>query len=146
MVRDLYHSQKKSLTSKPLLATSEPSQLRPTRRKVRPRRRTIQRTPSRTVIEVNTEIIIHKVGKMTKFKLRTGRMLITYKTEDAKNVQKVVQHIPTSSIGLQSHDQRGNQQEGHQEEDQEVTGLIDVSQHIAISCFSMSSPPIGRSS
>ena len=33
-------------------------------------------------------------GKLTKFKLRTRRMLITYKTEDSKAVSRILQNLP----------------------------------------------------
>lgn len=92
-----YNSQRKSRTQRCLLTSSRlllPSQ---TRRRPRARRRPTQRTLSRTVVAHNAELIIHKIGKVTKFKLRTGRMLITYKAEDQKNLQKVIQHIPASS-------------------------------------------------
>ena len=98
-----------------------------TRRMERKRRSPFntQRTLSRTVKSPNPELIIHKVGKVTKFKLRTERMLITYKADDAKNINKVLQHVPASMLYLARPSKRGNQQEGHQEEDQEVTILID---------------------
>lgn len=38
-----------------------------------------------------------KVGnKYTKFKLRTGRNLITFKAEDQKTVQKILTLLPTT--------------------------------------------------
>lgn len=107
-----------------MLTSSRLRSLSQTRRRPTERRRPTQRTLSRTVVPIKPELIIHKIGKVTKFKLRTGRMLITYKAEDQKNLQKVMQHIPASSVALRRHDQRGDQQEGHQEEDQEVTSLI----------------------